>query len=313
MNTPVVFLVFNRPDTTRRVFERIRQARPPKLLVVCDGPRPHVPADAARVAEVCAIIAQGVDWPCEVLTHYAEKNLGCRVRVSSGLDWAFSLVEEAIIIEDDCLPDPSFFTFCETMLARYREDERVMHINGTNFLAAHLRVSSDFFFSKYVWVWGWATWRRAWRQYDPTMASWDERLPRLEESFDAGADRAFWLSTFEQARADWQKTNTWDFQWVYTCWTLGALTAMPSVNLVENLGIGGDSTHTTGDAAHLHLAAGSLVADTAPRRMARSRWRDYLMFCAYQRKPLDWPSRIAGLLRVASHQILRLARKRKTV
>ena len=305
MTPPVIFLVFNRPEPARRVFERIRAARPGKLLVVCDGPRPHVPTDAEGVAAVRRIIEEGVDWPCEVLTEYATENLGCRRRIATGLDWAFSQVEEAIILEDDCLPDPSFFAYCAEMLKRYRNDERVMHINGTNFLAPAWRPSSSYYFSKYVWVWGWATWRRAWQKYDPLMATWNERLPALEASFDSRRERAFWLSTFNEARADWNKANTWDFQWVYTCWTHGGLTVMPSVNLVENLGIGGDSTHTGGSVAHLHLPAGSLEITSHPRAAARSRWRDHRMFCAYMG---DTPSPRAlwkGRLQVAYQSLLR--------
>lgn len=286
MNTPVVFIVFNRPEPTRRVLERIRQARPPQLLVVCDGPRAHVPTDAARVAEVREIIAQSIDWPCELRTDFAETNLGCRERVTSGLNWAFSLVEEAVILEDDCLADPSFFTFCDAMLARYRNDEKVMHVNGTNFLASRWRPSTSYYFSKYVWVWGWATWRRAWQQYDPTMASWNERLPALENRFDSGSERAFWLSTFNHARADWTAANTWDFQWIYTCWSLGGFTIVPSVNLVENLGFGLDATHTTDTSAdHLHLTASPLQITTHPRTVSRSRLRDHQMFCAYAGEP----------------------------
>jgi len=312
MNTTVVFIVFNRPEPARRVLERIRQARPPQLLVVCDGPRAHVPTDAGRVAEVRELIAQGVDWPCEVLTNYADCNQGCRERVISGLNWAFSLVEEAIILEDDCLADPSFFTFCDAMLARYRQDANVMHINGTNFLASRWRPSTSYYFSKYVWVWGWATWRRAWQQYDPTMASWETRLPALEERFDSGGERAFWISTFNQARADWTAADTWDFQWMYTCWTLGGLTVVPSVNLVENLGFGLDATHTTSPQAHLHLAASPLQITTHPRTMARSRLRDHQMFCAYWDEPSHWHATLKDYLRVVGHSILRiLARARR--
>src|SRR6266404_4767750 len=132
--TPLAFIVFNRPDLTAKVFERIREARPEHLLVVCDGPRKDVATDAQRVAEVRALIANGVDWPCKVVRNYAETNMGCRERAASGLNWVFSLTEEAIILEDDCLPDPSFFPYCEEMLERYRDTPEVMHINGTNFV-----------------------------------------------------------------------------------------------------------------------------------------------------------------------------------
>ena len=310
MNTPVVFIVFNRPEPACRVLERIREARPPKLLVVCDGPRAHVPTDAARVAEVRELIAQGVDWPCELFTNYAETNQGCRERVISGLNWAFSLVEEAVILEDDCLADPSFFTFCDAMLARYRNDEKVMHINGTNFLASRWHPSTSYYFSKYVWVWGWATWRRAWQKYDPTMASWEARLPALEERFDSGSERAFWLSTFNHARADWTAANTWDFQWIFTCWTLGGLTVIPSVNLIENLGFGLDATHTTSPQEHLRLTANPLRITSHPRTVARSRLRDHQMFCAYAGEPTGWRASLKDYLRVLSQTLSRMLARR---
>ena len=304
IKTPVVFIVFNRPEVARQVFERIRQAQPPKLLVVCDGPRAHVPTDAARVAEVRELIAQGVDWTCEVLTNYAQTNMGCGERVSSGLNWAFSLVEEAIVLEDDCLPDPAFFPFCEEMLERYRQDETVMHINGTNFLARHLHPATSYFFSKYVWVWGWATWRRAWQNYDSTMASWDKRCPALNACFDSRRERAFWLSTFNKARADWKAANTWDYQWVYTCWSLGGYTVMPSVNLVENLGFGLDSTHTSSATDYLRMPATPLKVTSHPRTVARNRVRDQMMFCAYVGEPLHWRAKLKIRFRVYLQQIL---------
>lgn len=308
MNTPVVFIVFNRPEPTRRVLERIRQARPPKLLVVCDGPRAHVPTDAARVAEVRKIIAQGVDWPCEVLTNYAETNMGCGERPFTGITWAFSLVEEIIVLEDDCLPDPSFFTFCEEMLVRYRDDERVMHINGTNFLASRLHPGTSYFFSKCIWVWGWASWRRAWQNYSFTMAGWEERANVLEQSFDSRRERAFWLSSFQEARADWKAAAVWDFQWIFACWTRGGLSVVPSLNLVENLGFGVDATHTTNESnelSHLRLPAERLEITSHPRSVTRSRFRDQMMFCAYLGETLDWRTKLKGTLRVSWQMLLR--------
>lgn len=303
MNTPVVFLVFNRPDLTRRVFERIRQARPPKLLVVCDGPRVARPEDQDKVAAVQRIIAEGVDWPCEVITNYSERNLGCRERVASGITWAFSLVEEAIILEDDCLPDVSFFTFCDQMLERFRGDDRVMHINGTNFITSHLKPRTSYFFSKYVWVWGWATWRRAWQHYDYSMSTWNLRFHSLNSTFDSRRERAYWLSTFETARRDWQAAATWDFSWIYSCWAHGALTVMPSLNLVENLGFGPGATHTTRDAPHLRIPAVNLSVARHPIHVRRSRVRDDMMFRAYSGLRLDWRSDLAGTLRVLHRQL----------
>lgn len=304
MKTPVVFIVFNRPKLTRLAFERIREARPAKLLVVCDGPRPDRPEDRDKVAAVRRLIDDGVDWPCEVLKNYSDDNLGCRARPASGINWAFSLLEEAIFIEDDCLADPSFFTFCDEMLERFRDDERIMHINGTNFIASHFRPETSYFFSKYVWVWGWAAWRRTWRHYDYTMASWDERLPALNGSFDSRREQAFWLSTFEEARKDWHAAQAWDFPWIYTCWTRGGLAVVPAVNLVENLGFGPDATHTNAVSSHLRMTAENLSVVRHPAQVRRSRLCDDRMFRAYAGEPLNARTNLVGALRVLHRQIV---------
>lgn len=298
MKAPVVFFVFNRPELSRRVFARIREAKPELLFVICDGPRGSHPDDAQKVEEVRQIIAEGVDWPCEVKTQYAKQNLGCRECLALGIRWTFSLVEEAIFLEDDCLPDPSFFPFCEAMLERFRGEERVMHINGSNFTSPAESAGTSYYFSKYVWVWGWASWRRAWQHYDYTMATWDERLPALRHSFDTRREQAFWMSIFEKARQDWKVAQTWDFPWIYSCWTRGGLTVMPTVNLVENLGFGPDATHTQDGASHLRIAAGKLCVARHPIRFQRSRLRDDLMFRAYAGETLSVRNNFVGAFRV---------------
>ncbi|MEN2383889.1 MAG: hypothetical protein KA716_33360 [Gloeotrichia echinulata DEX184] len=152
LSTPIGFFIFNRPDLTAQVFEAIRQTKPHKLLVVADGPR--FPEEEEKCLKTREVI-KSVDWDCEVLTNFSEINLGCKYRVYSGLDWVFSQVEEAIILEDDCLPTPSFFYFCQTLLQRYRDDERVMHISGNNFQFGQSRTPYSYYFSKYNHIWGW--------------------------------------------------------------------------------------------------------------------------------------------------------------
>ena len=152
-STPVAFIIFNRPDTTKRVFAEIAKARPPKLLVIADGPRADHPADVEKCAAVRAII-DGVDWDCEVLKNYSDVNLGCKRRVSSGLDWVFDTVEEAIILEDDCLPHPTFFRFCEEMLEKYRDDKRIAMISGDNLQFGRKRTGYSYYFSRYPHIWG---------------------------------------------------------------------------------------------------------------------------------------------------------------
>src|SRR4030095_1100293 len=132
LQTPVALLIFNRPETTARVLAEIRNARPAKLLIIGDGPRPGEPADAERCLAARAAAAN-IDWGCEVLKNYSDVNLGCGQRPASGLDWVFQNVDRAIIMEDDCLPHPTFFRFCDELLEHYRDDERVMTVSGNNF------------------------------------------------------------------------------------------------------------------------------------------------------------------------------------
>jgi hypothetical protein len=280
LQTPVAFMVFNRPEPTRRVFEAIRQARPPKLLVICDGPRANVEGDAERVAEVRQIVAEGVDWPCEVLTNYAPANLGCRERVFSGLDWAFEQVEEAIILEDDCLPDPSFFSYCETLLERYRDEPAVMHIGANNFQGWRRRSLSSYFFSKYNHIWGWATWRCAWRQIDRDALCWlsPEGKARVEATFDSPEERAYWSAIFDAVASPATRPNTWDYSWTLTCWAHGGLSVYPERNLVENIGFGPLATHTVGHTSPWQIPARTIGPLVHPRKIVRNVAADRLTF-----------------------------------
>lgn len=243
LSTPIVLIIFNRPDTLRKVFEAIRCAQPSKLLVIADGPRPEVVSDARKCAAARTILER-VDWKCEVLTHYSEINLGCKWRVSSGLDWVFKTVAEAIILEDDCLPHPTFFPFCEELLERYREDERVMAISGDNFQFGHRRTEDSYYFSRYNHCWGWATWRRAWRHYDVEMKLW----PVLREGGwlkdILGNHRAafYWRKRFQAA--DSGTIDTWAYRWTLACWLQSGLSILPNVNLVSNIGFNAEATHT---------------------------------------------------------------------
>ncbi|SDF53713.1 hemolytic protein HlpA-like protein [Sporolituus thermophilus] len=244
LTTPVAFFIFNRPDTTTRVFEQIRQAKPAKLLVVADGPRVGQPADGAKCAATRAIIDQ-VDWDCEVLTNYADVNLGCKIRMATGLDWVFSTVDEAIILEHDTLPHPSFFRYCQELLEHYRDDKRIMTISGCNFQFGRRRTGYSYYFSRCVHCWGWATWRRAWQYYDVGMVLWPEVAGGgwLASVLSDRAAAAYWYRIFELTYRGY--VNTWDYQWVFTCWSQNSLTIIPNVNLVANIGFGAEGIHTT--------------------------------------------------------------------
>ncbi|WP_158747911.1 glycosyltransferase family 2 protein [Acidobacterium sp. S8] len=242
--TPVVLIVFNRPEPTRRVFAAIAKARPSRLLVIADGPRLDRLGESERCAEVRQIVSR-IDWPCKVDTNFAAENMGCRRRVISGLNWVFSLVEEAIILEDDCLPDQSFFQYCTELLERYRENYHVGLIAGFNYEGS-FRYPRSYYFSLLVPIWGWATWRRSWEQYDERMEGWPEarRGDLLERLFPNQSVIAYWEGIFDRMY-DGTGPNTWDYQWTYTCWSRNWLNILPAKNLVQNIGFGEGATHTT--------------------------------------------------------------------
>jgi hypothetical protein len=252
LNTPVALLIFNRPDTTERVFNAIANARPPKLLVVADGPRPHREGEAELCAQTRAIINR-VDWDCEVITEFADSNMGCKRRVASGIDWIFEQVEEAIILEDDCLPDPSFFRYCEEMLTRYRDNERVGMVSGGNLQFGRRRGSGSYYFSKYTHIWGWASWRRAWKHYDRDLTLWpafrDQGL--LTEFFETPGEQEYWRNSFQWVHEG--SLDTWDVSWTFTAITHGLLQVVPNVNLISNIGFGANATHTHVVGVHANM------------------------------------------------------------
>lgn len=246
--TPVLFTVFNRPACTRRVFEAIRRAAPRRLFIACDGPRPERPEEAPLVSQVRGIVAE-VDWECEVATLFRKENLGCRNAMSSAISWFFSEVEEGIILEDDCLPDPTFFRYCRELLERYRDDERVMNISGVNSLLRGAELGDSYYFSRYPHIWGWASWRRAWRNYSPDMPDYPDFVQSgaLADCFPDPVERKRWREILDKVYRGEPGFNTWDAQWSYAHFKNNALAVTPRNNLVENIGCTPDAMHTAGN------------------------------------------------------------------
>ena len=245
MNTPVGLIIFNRPEPTARVFAEIAKAQPRLLLVAADGPRPDRPEDAAKCAAARAIIDRA-DWPGEVIRNFRDTNLGPGRGAATAIQWFFEQVERAIILEDDCVPDPTFFPFCEELLERYANDERVMQINGHNFQFGQKRGTASYYFTKHNICWGWASWRRAWKRFDIAVKDW----PRYRNTSWARAivgdprAAAFWSDKFEQAYQTDGNPGNWDFQWDFAHWTHGGLSISPNASLVSNIGAGEDATHS---------------------------------------------------------------------
>lgn len=244
-NTPILFVVFNRPETTKLVFEEIRKVRPTRLFIAADGPRENRPDDSIKCEEVRKIVSK-VDWLCEVKTLFREKNLGCKKAESSAFDWFFENVEMGIILEDDILPNPSFFPYCEELLERYKDDKRVMHISGDNFLQNNSKFerNESYYFSNIPHIWGWASWRRAWNLYDVNVKKWPEvkKLGTLSNIFKNYGAYDYWSYVWDKYHAG--KIDSYDGQWVFTCALYGGVSINPTVNLISNIGFSGDGTHT---------------------------------------------------------------------
>lgn len=239
---PVLFLIFNRPDLTRRVFQRIREARPDQLFIAADGPRGSHPTDAATCAEARLEVA-AVDWPCEVHYLLRDENLGCRKAVSSAITWFFGHVEAGIILEDDCLPDPTFFRYCTELLQQFSDEPRIAMIGANQFHrnSPPAQGSSSYHFTKYPHIWGWATWRRTWQNYDVDLSSWAGDPASLSVISNPRVRRRF-ARRFDEVKSG--AKDTWDYQLVHHCIASGLLAINPAVNLVENIGFDGRATHT---------------------------------------------------------------------
>jgi len=242
-NTPVLFLIFNRLDTVKQVFEEIKRAKPKKLYVGADGPRTK--EEKLKTDAVREFILDNVDWDCEVKILFRKKNLGCGRAVSSAISWFFKNEEQGIILEDDCLPDPSFFSFCEELLEKYKNNEQIMHISGDNYqYNGGVKVKESYFFSKYPHIWGWATWRRAWKKHDFKMKKWPKAKDNsnFNHLFDSKEEKERFCWWFDQMKAF--HSSTWDVQWVFTLWSNNGLAIYPNKNLVKNIGFSKTSTNT---------------------------------------------------------------------
>ncbi|MGJ8678306.1 MAG: hypothetical protein ACSHX0_12360 [Akkermansiaceae bacterium] len=234
MKTPILFIIFNRPDYTLVTFGAIAKARPKTLFIAADGPRSHVTGEDEICRNLRENILALIDWECDVKTLFREANLGCGLGVSGAINWFFQNVEEGIILEDDCVPSASFFTFCTLMLERYRDDKRISMVTGSNLLSDELQDRDAYFYSKYYHIWGWATWRRSWENYDISMPSW---------LIENAKDHLFWnigdvqirdrlVARFNAAK----NIDTWDYQWAQNCIFQNTLSITPVKNLITNIG-----------------------------------------------------------------------------
>ena len=245
LDTAVLLIIYRRPEATRRVFERIAAAAPRRLFIAADGAATNADREKCDLAR--AAVGR-ITWECDLARDFSSQNMGLDGRMTSAIAWAFRSVESLIVLEDDCLPHPRFFTFCQSLLNRYQDDARVMHVSGECYRRAR-EGDCSYFFSKYPLAWGWGTWRRAWAHYDPRLSSWPRfrNQPEARALFDTQDERAYWLSTFAHVHehAGQRGQSSWDYAWYYACMTNG-LSIHPAVNLVSNIGYGPSASHTHG-------------------------------------------------------------------
>lgn len=264
--TPILFIVFNRPDTSKRVFEAIRKIKPAKLYIAADGPRSHKEGEA-ELCEATRKVTENIDWPCEVKRKYSNQNLGCKRGVSSAINWYFDNVELGIILEDDCLPDPSFFTFCQELLEKYKNVDHVKMISGDNFQFGKKYGDASYYFSNFPHIWGWATWRRVWNEYDIEMKNYPEfkKNNKISQIFKDKKIQKYWLNLFDKLYEN--KIDTWDGQLVYSIYDNNGLSILPNVNLITNIGFGGNATHTKTDSIFSEIPTDTIETIIHPKEI----------------------------------------------
>jgi hypothetical protein len=242
LNTPVLLIIFNRPETTAIVFDAIRAVRPKNLFVFADGPRNE--SDLLKCQLVREYIINGLDWDCELVTNFQEKNLGCGPGPASAISWFFLHVEYGIILEDDCVACPKFFYFCDELLRKYASSSKIMHISGTNLQFSKRYGEASYYFSKYPIPWGWATWRRGWEKFDLKLSNWprDKKNRIFDGHFSSDIEMRFWSKLWDSI-LNGRSKDIWDAQWAYACHSNDALTIVPNSNLIQNIGWGADATH----------------------------------------------------------------------
>jgi hypothetical protein len=243
---PILFLVFNRLDTTKQVFEAIRKAAPQKLYIASDGPRSNRNGEDEKVKIVREYVIKSIDWECEVKTLFREENLGCGRAVSSAITWFFENEEMGIILEDDCLPSESFFPYCKELLEMYKDDARIYCIGGCNILT-EMKNSYSYCFSRLSYNWGWASWKRAWEHFNFDIINLNNFIEqkKINRIFKRYCDRYYWLSVFKKMET--HEVDTWDYQWTYTIFNNNGITIFPAKNQITNIGFGTGATHTTND------------------------------------------------------------------
>jgi hypothetical protein len=262
-STPILFLIYNRPDTTKLVFEEIRKQKPQNLYIAADGAKENKTGEEELCDLTREIITQ-IDWDCNIRTLFRQKNLGSKYAVSSAITWLFEHEEQGIILEDDCIPNDSFFFFCQELLIKYKHDSKIMHITGSNLNDTFKFGDGSYYYSQYANVWGWATWKRAWNKFDLEINDKETYLELINHTFKHISERVFWRSRIELIKSN--QVDAWDYQWMFSIWREKGICLNSNYNLVTNIGFGKDATHTTGGSPYLNPYTKNLTEITHPSK-----------------------------------------------
>ncbi len=293
--TPILFLIFNRPEVTQKVFEEIKKQKPKYLFVAADGPRPNFEEDIEKCKVCREIVLNNIDWDCEVKTLFRNENLGCGRAVSEAITWFFNNVDYGIILEDDCLPDLSFFNYCQELLKMYESDKRIYSITGSNGQRGIKRGKSDYYFSRYPGIWGWATWKDRWAKFQLDLSDINLNSTRvsLKKLFRSNEEIEYHISTFNEIKNN--KVDTWDYQWKYVVFKNGGLCATPNVNLISNIGFGEGATHTHDNNHWRANLASYSISDSIihPQRIAvNSKADEYISRLIFQKNKTRISTRV---------------------
>ena len=273
--TPVLFIVFNRPFETLKVLNVLKEIKPDKLFISCDGPRESNITDHHNVDKVRDLIFKNISWDCQIEYLFNEENLGCKVAVSNAISWFFTKVECGIILEDDCYPNLSFFSFCENMLLKYKNDENIWHISGNNSVDSFRFSGDDYLFSNFPFIWGWASWANKWKNYNVELGN-IENDKFIEQVFRKKADINYWKKIFWQVKRG--EIDTWDYQWTFICWYNSKLSIVPKFNLITNIGFSNSATHTKNYDPHLaNLKQRNFLVKKYPSKIKNDIFFDWLI------------------------------------
>lgn len=304
-DVPILFLIFNRPDTTQKVFNVIKEIKPKKLFVAADGPRIGREGETILCQKTRDIIKQ-INWDCELKTLFRENNLGCGKSVSSAITWFFENVEEGIILEDDCLPNVDFFYYCKELLEYYRNDNRVMSIGGNNFQNGKKYGEASYYFSIFNHIWGWATWKRTWNSYDFKLANINKKEMKkiIKKNFFIKYQVRYWNIIFKRMKRK-NPIDTWDYQLTFSIWKNNGLSIIPNVNLVTNIGFGEDATHTkNSNSIAANIENNKIIPIIHPNDVIRNKDADQLYG-----KISFTEFKIKGIIKIIIKKIIKIIKK----